>query len=190
MQLNKDTLNENERKYNIDFSKSNLSNGEKACFLSHVKLWEYLINSDLKYLTIFEDDVYLSKYCNEYLNNYNWIPNKIYFIKIEKFQDVALMDFQGISLNKNLSLRRSKGKHLGTVGCIISKSMAKRLINQVCSKEILCPIDQLVFNSYIKNEFITIYQLNPCVVIQEDRIGINNLPSQLQNERSKKLLNY
>lgn len=82
--VNKDTLNENERKYNIDFSKSNLSNSEKACFLSHVKLWKYLINSDLKYLTIFEDDVYLSKYCNEYLNDYNWIPSKIHFIKIEK----------------------------------------------------------------------------------------------------------
>jgi glycosyl transferase family 25 len=186
--VNEDTLNENERKYDIDFSKSNLSNGEKACFLSHVNLWEYLVNSDLKYLTIFEDDVYLSKYCNKYLNNYNWIPNKIHFIKIEKFQDVALMNFQRISLDKNLSLRRLKGKHLGTAGYIISKSMAKQLLNQVCSKEILRPIDQLIFNSYIKNGLITIYQLNPCLVIQADRIGINNLPSQLQNKRSKKTL--
>jgi len=60
------------------------------------------------------------------------------------------MDFQRISLNKNLSLRRSKGKHLGTADYIISKSMAKQLLNQVCSKEILRPIDQLIFNSYIK----------------------------------------
>jgi glycosyl transferase family 25 len=184
--VNKDTVNLIGNKHNVYFSESKLTIGERACFLSHIELWVNLINSDLEYMGIFEDDVILSTEAHLILNDYGWIPKDIDLIKLEKFEDVALMGFNRKKVVGSKSLRVLAGKHLGTAGYVISKCIAKRLLTQVQSNIVETTIDELIFNKIISNKVEKVYQLNPCVVMQLDRLGISSLPSQLQAERSQR----
>ena len=53
-----------------------LSPGELACFMSHVSIWQKMVDEHIPHLAIFEDDVYLGKDAAELLNSAGWInPN-------------------------------------------------------------------------------------------------------------------
>lgn len=184
--VNKSTVGIIQNKYNISFVESKLTISERACFLSHIELWVNLINSDLEYIGIFEDDVILSDEAHLLLNDYKWIPVDIDLIKFEKFEKFALMEFNRKKVVGNKSLRLLKGKHLGAAGYVISKDIAKRLLSQAQSTTVENPIDELIFNKIINNKAEKVYQLNPCLVIQSDRLGGRSLPSQLQGERSQR----
>jgi glycosyl transferase, family 25 len=40
-----------------------LTSGELACFMSHVSIWQKMVDEQIPHLAIFEDDVYLGKKC-------------------------------------------------------------------------------------------------------------------------------
>ncbi|HHV7109522.1 TPA: glycosyltransferase family 25 protein, partial [Haemophilus influenzae] len=44
-----------------------LTEGEKACFMSHYMLWQKCLSEDLPYIYIFEDDVLLGENANKFL---------------------------------------------------------------------------------------------------------------------------
>ena len=49
------------KKLCTNFESSNLSGGELACMMSHVSIWQKMIDESIPYLAIFEDDVYLGE---------------------------------------------------------------------------------------------------------------------------------
>lgn len=59
-----------------------LSLGEKACFLSHVCLWQKMIDDDLEHIAIFEDDVYLGENATVFLKD-DWLNFPFDIIKLE-----------------------------------------------------------------------------------------------------------
>lgn len=52
-----------------------LSYGAVACYLSHVELWKRMINEDLSYIIVFEDDTNPSKTSGQVLNYIRNLPN-------------------------------------------------------------------------------------------------------------------
>ena len=55
-------IEETAKKFNITFdrsSKATLCDGEIACALSHIVLWNFVLENNLDYINIFEDDIYL-----------------------------------------------------------------------------------------------------------------------------------
>lgn len=69
----------------LDLSSTHLTQGEIACMMSHVAVWEKIINEDLDYATIFEDDIYLGEDAEKLLNSTDWIHPDWHIIKIEAF---------------------------------------------------------------------------------------------------------
>ena len=183
--VNASNLKNHQEQLGVFFEDELFSIGEKACFLSHVALWEYCINTKLDYIVIFEDDVFLSSNSNLYLNELSWIPKGVDLIKFEKFEDSPLMSLKTIKLKHDSHLRLLEERHLGTAGYILSKSGAIKLLNLVKKDKQKLKLDELIFNENIKSKYMNIYQFCPALVIQADRIDSSKLPSQLEDERSK-----
>ncbi|WP_204352538.1 glycosyltransferase family 25 protein [Aggregatibacter kilianii] len=52
------------------------TNGEKACFMSHLELWKKCIDEDLPYINIFEDDIYLGENADHFLSQDKWLVQR------------------------------------------------------------------------------------------------------------------
>ena len=185
--VNKATLQDYQNKFGIIFNDEKFMSSEKACFLSHVALWDYCVSHNLEYIAVFEDDIYLSVNAKKLLNNFNRIPRGLDLIKLEKFEDAVLMSFKKINIQDEFVLRLLKCKHLGTAGYILSNKAARLLINQVRGSIQENPIDELIFNLNIQNNFLSVHQLVPSLVMQADKLGVGKLCSQIQLERANRV---
>lgn len=144
---------------------SALSRVEVACFLSHRKAWEKLLESQAAYLAVFEDDVHLSQDMVNLLAP-NLVPDGIGLIKLERpLQKVACVQrsyapFLGRSLHRLLTTA------YGAAGYIISRDCAGRALEvmETCRK----PVDFLLFSaeSPLWKE-ITVLQVVPAPCIQD-----------------------
>ena len=50
-----------------------LTGGELACFMSHVSVWQKMVDEQLPYVAIFEDDVLLGERAFDIFNSSSWI---------------------------------------------------------------------------------------------------------------------
>lgn len=144
-----------------------LSPGELACFMSHVSIWQKMVDEHTPYLAVFEDDVYLGEAAAELLNNSDWINTQWDIIKTEAFADqVFLGNAQSEIANGMRHIVQLTGKNLGTAGYILSLEGAKKYLEYV--KQIqLIPLDQVMFDEFIRHAFHPVYQMTPALCIQE-----------------------
>ncbi|SUT90584.1 glycosyltransferase family 25 protein [Actinobacillus lignieresii] len=169
-----------------------LSNGEKACFMSHIALWEKLVNSEHYYMTIFEDDVVLGKNAEQLFSSYDWLEER--FSSNDKF--VIRLETSCIAVKRYDSTLETvwgrkftllDSEEFGTAGYILSKQAAIFLLGyfkSIDGKSIKA-IDKCLFGDLISNNNIRIYQLEPAICIQEDKLNRKNsiLTSQLEHDR-------
>lgn len=150
----------------IELENCSLTRGEVGCLLSHISLWKKIIDNNLPYMAIFEDDIYLGCKAKSFLKNISWIPKNVDIIKLEAFSDSVLVElFSKKNLINDRSLFLLKGKHLGTAGYIISNIGAKSLLKYVSELTIIKPIDDIMFDGYIAKKMI--YQMQPALCIQD-----------------------
>ena len=90
-----------------------LSPGELACFMSHVSIWQKMVDEQIPHLAIFEDDVYLGQNADYFLSNDTWIQSDWQIIKLEAFAKKILHERQGLDLGKQRSLFKLKEDMLG-----------------------------------------------------------------------------
>ncbi len=124
----KDINNVSER-LGIDVSNADLTDGEKACFLSQASLWQKVIDENLDYICIFEDDIYLGKNINQFLLDISCYPKDFDIIKLESFDNPILVDstFKKQILSRNIYKLASR--NLGAAGYILSRNCAIKLID-------------------------------------------------------------
>lgn len=156
-----------------DNSYRDMTAGEIACFLSHRKCWEIAANSDDEYTAIFEDDVYLSKNAEVFLNDENWIIHGAKCIKIETLNHSVVQSRKKHQLQKGYTLHQLVSVHYGSAGYIISKEYAKELINK--SMPIPCITDEFLFGrAYMAKKEKNIYQMAPAICIQSRILNEDN----------------
>lgn len=83
-----DLIEETAKKFNITFdrsSKATLCDGEIACALSHIVLWNFVLENNLDYINIFEDDIYLGENAKELLN-VDYIDSDTDILKLETME--------------------------------------------------------------------------------------------------------
>lgn len=174
------------QKLGIDLTQNQrLSNGEKACFLSHVCLWQKMLDEDIKYLAIFEDDVYLGENAHLFLNNDTWVQAIDFdIIKLETWKELVHLGKNSIDVFER-QLKILKSTHVGAAAYIINQHCAKKAIDYIKSlpNDYIFAIDHVIFGALLKE--LNTYQLTPALAIQADRIKPQNLPSQLDSERQK-----
>lgn len=171
-----------------------LSLGETGCLLSHLKLWENNINSDIDIL-ILEDDaivcndfeIYLSNLLSSQANDWDIL----FLTHTEPINDVqriqTLLKFSDNNLGNQsasrLTVINANNWYLyGTVGYIINHQSIKKLLNEVMKlieKNEILPIDNLISN-LARREIIN------CKLVFPYLVGVRtDLESQILRENNK-----
>lgn len=189
--INITQINEISTQLNLKLTLSDLTDGEKACLLSHVFLWNKAVEENLNYIAIYEDDILLGENTSNILGSDEWIPAEMDVIKLEAFSQSALMSLKKIPIAKQRHLRKMKGIHLGAAGYILSQNSAKKLLHYIQNLEKIIAVDHILFEFFIHHSDLNIYQMCPAVCIQSDRVDFNPnthiIASQLESQRRKRL---
>lgn len=170
-----------------------LSAGELACFMSHVSIWQKMVDENIPYLAIFEDDVYLGEQATVLLNEDQWIQQDWNIIKLEAFADKVFLSQKSIDIAEGQrQIYQLKGKNLGTAGYVLSLQGAKAYLKYIQSVQLIA-LDQLMFNDYIRQGQLQVHQMNPALCIQEMMLYPETktvLSSDLLAERKQRMKKY
>ncbi|WP_367947487.1 glycosyltransferase family 25 protein [Acinetobacter sp. BY484] len=148
---------------------------EVACFLSHQKAWEEVLNRNQPCL-ILEDDAVLASNTKEILNE----------IEQHQIQDVDLINLEVRSRKKIISrtpaftlnqaqveLYNLYQDRTGAAGYILYPSGAKKLLNRL-ARTAPAIADGFIFSAYE----LQCLQVEPAVIIQEDQLAAYGLIQQ------------
>ncbi|EAI3823123.1 glycosyltransferase family 25 protein [Campylobacter coli] len=124
-----------------------LSDGEKACFASHYKLWQECVKLD-EPIIILEDDV---EFSDEFLNNGEEYIEELSKSEYEYVRFCYLFDKKFYPLNKNYLL--SFEKLAGTQGYVLKPSAAKKFIKY--AKRWIYPVDDYM-DMFYKHKVLNI----------------------------------
>ena len=160
-------------------SAAHLTKPEIACFLSHRKCWQIIVDGSDQYSAVFEDDVVFRSDAGPFLSDDNWVPRDADIVKVETFfGQVRLARLS--SIGNGHSIGRLVGEHLGTAGYVISKVAAQKLLQRTTHlKE---PVDLALFSpnsmTCARN---TTYQVTPALCAQHQFLsGPNTTPTLIQ----------
>ncbi|MDM1780764.1 glycosyltransferase family 25 protein [Acinetobacter sp. 10FS3-1] len=154
-------------KMQLNIQNEFLSPGELACFMSHVSIWQKMVDEQIPYMAIFEDDVYLGEAAAELLNNSAWISPKWDIIKTEAFANQVFLGKTKSEIAHGMRhIVQLTGKNLGTAGYILSLKGAQKYLQYVGQIQLI-PLDQVMFNEFIRHQFHSVYQMTPALCIQE-----------------------
>lgn len=149
--------------------------GELGNFGSHYLAWKYLKDSELNYLTIFEDDILINEYFREKFNIImSNVPNDfdIFSIYVDENQHARFDESQLISYYI------AKGyQDWSTLGYIISKQGAEKLCKYIEEVGMDHPTDWFIFRKGHQGIF-NVYTLPPYI---KNPLGIDKqYKSQVQ----------
>lgn len=120
-----------------------LSSAEAACFLSHRKVWQQLLDSRYQFLAIFEDDVHLSEDLAELLDS-RLIPPCVDLVKLEEPCGRVAIGWRRVSPYLGRSMHRLLTRAYGSAGYIVSRRCAQRLLDM--SERAYQPVDVVLFD--------------------------------------------
>ncbi len=147
-----------------------LTRGEVACYLSHIKCWKTLLNSDEQRAVIFEDDIELSERSKNFILSESWIPPSIHIAQLHTRREQWCCR----TLPKYLPLEDGSFLHNvieSSCGCccyLIDRKAAKVALD--LSQQLAAPVDVLLFN--FKSPFAQKFpamRLNPACALHNDR---------------------
>tara|TARA_B110001450_G_C17629759_1_gene484725 strand:- start:417 stop:1187 length:771 start_codon:yes stop_codon:yes gene_type:complete len=133
---------------------------EQACFLSHIKAWEAVINENIPIL-ILEDDAILVKDLNEVLNLVSNLKD-IDYISLEIRNRKKLLSTVQNKLNSKYKISRLYQDRSGAAAYVLWPSGAKKLIKR--TKKHAALTDAMICMSY---ELLG-YQIEPACAVQLD----------------------
>ncbi|MCD1632872.1 glycosyltransferase family 25 protein [Martelella mediterranea] len=143
-----------------------LQPGEIACYLSHIKAWRLLLDSDEDCAAIFEDDIDLSRDAAEVLSAIaDWMPDDADIVKLEtSLRPIEIAPGEEAAIGDR-AVRRLAGCHIGSAGYLISREAAARMLAE--SKKLRMAVDSTLFDPRGGvAETLSLYQLSPALCIQ------------------------
>ncbi|USA55663.1 glycosyltransferase family 25 protein [Acinetobacter sp. C32I] len=169
-----------------------IAKGELACFMSHVHLWKKIVDDNIPYMAIFEDDIHLGEKANKFLNQSDWIELDWHLIKLEAFTPKVILGAKCKEFpQEGREIYKLIGKNLGTAGYILSQQGAKFLLNEINKMDYIIPLDNFMFEYAVKNHNFMMYQMQPALCIQDTILHYRStsiqLKSQLTSERKKRM---
>lgn len=164
--INKTQVEDTLQKHGLKVQSERMSAGEIGCTLSHYCLWKQVVEKNMPYLMIFEDDIYFAKCAKELLDDLDWLPSDFDIIKIETTYEKVMLK-KRIDLASSHALLQMKSRHLGSGGYIISQQAAKKLITKVKALGIQDPVDHMLFEDLVYETSNKVYQISPAICIQD-----------------------
>ena len=175
----------------LNYNEKYLTEGELACFMSHVSLWKKIVDENISYMAIFEDDIYLGENAREFLNFYNWIKEDWDIVKLELTQSKIIISNK-LELSKNdREFFELQYPHLGAGAYILSNACAIKLIQYIIKMDSLLPVDEIIFRNLINVENYKILQMSPALCVQDIIVHrgdeVSNFKSSLIKERGVRM---
>lgn len=136
---------------------------ELACFQSHRKCWQRVIELGLSHAAIFEDDVLLGTDAIAILKSSVWIPPHVDMIKLETNARPTIVEKTSTCRVADRSIKRLCGAHFNTGAYIVSRNGAQILL--AASRQVDRPVDLFLFDEEGLAR-LPIYQLVPALCIQ------------------------
>lgn len=149
-----------------------LTLGEIGCALSHIEIYKIIVEKNISYALILEDDISINFNLSKVIGN---------LIKVDKWDLILLghhsgldndytqkseLSFWGrVKILPDYKICRLCGKGYGTYGYIITLNGAKKLLSQ--TKLITKPIDFYTSDSSILN----VYALDPVIITPKDTLS-------------------
>jgi glycosyl transferase, family 25 len=121
-----------------------LSSSEVACMHSHRACWSIIAQDDAPYGAVFEDDVVFSAKAGALLADSGWIPADADAVKLETFFSKTMIQRKRTNVGNGFSLFRLRRSHMGTGGYIVSRQMARDLLEATAQAS--AAADDLLFN--------------------------------------------
>ncbi|OOF57590.1 glycosyltransferase family 25 protein [Rodentibacter myodis] len=162
-----DQIEDVAKKFNITLDRSDkakLWDGEIACALSHIVLWDFLLEQNLDYLNIFEDDIHLGENVKALLE-IDYLPNGTDILKLEANGKIIFKNPKEVKCNR--SIYPITFKQSGTAGYTITRKGANYLLNKVKNKPMELAIDSLIFEELLNEKEYKILQLSPAICVQD-----------------------
>lgn len=162
--------NESENEVKLMDKFVNFLPGEKGCFLTHLRLWHFIFQNDLKYGLIFEDDaLFCSNFLQKYENIMKEIPKDADFIYIGgRFEpEYAMNENNFIPITEHVIKHKSSTPEYYYDFCrtthsyIISKYTAQLLIHNFESSPTISTALDHWMTQTLHNNKITIYESKP-----------------------------
>lgn len=134
---------------------TNINIGEIGCFLSHSKTWEYIVDNNIEYALILEDDTTFNTCFNFYMN---YIMQNIHLYK--SYDLIKINNFRNINNESCLDNIMLKVNYIYNASSyIISKNGAKKIMelkpneNIIAVDDYLSQINQCKFINTITTKF-------------------------------------
>lgn len=176
---------------------ADLTAGEKACFMSHVVLWEKCVDENMPFISIFEDDVVLGQESNVFFRNYQWLEKRFnisdkFILNYETDCDPVTREKTNIQPFSGREFSQLKSVNYGMAGYLLTQSYVRYILDilKKLRQEDILPIDTLIFGRLLNELDYKAYQIEPANCIQEDKLNRKNsqLTSQLEDERQQRKL--
>ena len=159
-----------------------MCDGEISCALSHVALWNLVLENNLDYINIFEDDIYLGENAKDLLV-VDYIPEDTDVLKLEAHGKIVYNKSQTIKYGREIS--RLTFKHTGAAGYSVTVKGARFLLNYIKNKQLDIAIDTLIFDQLLANKNYKVMQLSPAICIQDFIVrGESSFESSLDKGRN------
>ena len=174
----------NKEEYNQLLSsnlKYELSKNEVACIYSHRRAWQKMIDDNISFLCILEDDVQISNSLSRFVLDDRWLPNDFDLIKIETMLHSIWVSRKTIKA-KDRMLYQLRSPHFGTAGYILNQKGARKLLSltQKCDRA----LDDLLFEKGLNEYFnLKIFQMIPALCIQDFVLTGTLSESDIINDR-------
>lgn len=161
----------------------NLSPRVLGCFLSHVKVWQMIVDAGDQWAFVAEDDCHISNGIGKFLSSCDWIPDGIDIVKAETvFVRVKMLSRPVCEVNGR-ALRVLKSFHAGSGGYFLSISAAGKLLE--LAKQHCEPVDHFLYwPSIERSRWLNAVQLDPAICIQDSVLSPGvGFASLLDDER-------
>ncbi len=153
-----------------------LADGEIGCYLSHSKIWEYIVSNKIEKAFIIESDAVLT---NEVIDVINACQNKItsWDLIMLFYRECHPSIWKKQQLTKKSSLVKFSNKSACTTAYLITLSGAKKLLKK--SYPIHMPVDDFMTGGYI-NKGIDTFAIYPrCIHLTDDALETSTIREDL-----------
>ncbi|OOF53967.1 glycosyltransferase family 25 protein [Rodentibacter trehalosifermentans] len=174
------------KKLNITLDRSPealLSDTEIGCALSHIFLWHFMLENQLDYINIFEDDIHLGENAKELLE-IDYLPDDTDVLKLEA--NGILFGKDGAKKIKcDREIIPLSFKQSGTAGYTLTPKGARYLLGKVQNKPLTLAADNLIFEEFVNQKDYKVMQLIPAICVQDFIINPNPFKSSLAAGRAE-----
>ena len=179
-----DGQNLNYSEFISPITKYNIGASEIAVMLSHRKIWQKIIDENIPYACVLEDDVHLSNSFPDFIRNPNWLPDNFDVIKIETFLNRVFLSLKKKQVRGRV-LRQLGSMHSGAAGYVFSLRGAIKLLD--ITQQLNCPVDDLMFGVETTKSEFKVMQMFPALCIQEHVLDPDySSPSNINIDRLRR----